>query len=179
MEEKRLSVNYAKDLLDQLFPFPGIVLSGKGFHLGCDHYGAVKNHFLVYFSAWPVWEDSLLQFHINNKVLPGQGRSLVGHSDLPPSRRSPIMSTLWSSFKSATTSTTNSSKSSSSMVSLSREAFRDRGRQPRRLGVRGRRVVRPAAKLWLLGFLKVWVWALSCSERLSLLVEFCRIRDLL
>jgi len=54
------------------------------------------------------------------------------------------MSTLWSSFKSATTSTTNSSKSSSSMVSLSREAFRDRGRQPRRLGVGGRRVVRPA-----------------------------------
>ena len=48
MEEKRLSVNYAKDLLDQLFPFPGIVLSGIGFHLGCDHYGAVNNHFPVY-----------------------------------------------------------------------------------------------------------------------------------
>ena len=48
MEEKRLSVNYAKDWLDQLFPFPGIVRSGKGFHLGCDHYGAVNNHFPVY-----------------------------------------------------------------------------------------------------------------------------------
>ena len=48
MEEKRLSVNYAKDWLDQLFPFPGIVRSGKGFHLGLDHYGAVNNHFPVY-----------------------------------------------------------------------------------------------------------------------------------
>ena len=48
MEEKRLSVNYAKYWLDQLFPLPGIVQSGKGFHLGCDHYGAVNNHFL-----WP------------------------------------------------------------------------------------------------------------------------------
>ena len=43
-----LSVKNGKDLLDQLFPFPGIVLSGKGFHLGCDHYGAVNNHFPVY-----------------------------------------------------------------------------------------------------------------------------------
>ena len=52
MEEKRLSVNYAKDLLDQLFPFPGIVLSGKGFHLECDHYGAVKNGHILPTGQW-------------------------------------------------------------------------------------------------------------------------------
>ena len=45
MEEKRLSVNYAKDWLDQLFPFSGIVWSGKGFHLGCDHYRTFNNQF--------------------------------------------------------------------------------------------------------------------------------------
>ena len=45
MEEKRLSVNYAKDLLDQFFPFPGLEM---GFTYGCDHWGAASNHFPVY-----------------------------------------------------------------------------------------------------------------------------------
>ena len=45
MGETRPSVNYAKDWLDQLFPFSGIVWSGKGFHLGCDHYRAFNNQF--------------------------------------------------------------------------------------------------------------------------------------
>ena len=39
----RPSVNYAKDWVDQLFVFLGHVWSGKGFHLGCDHEGAVNN----------------------------------------------------------------------------------------------------------------------------------------
>ena len=36
------SINYAKDWLDHLFLFSGLVWSGKGFH------GAVNNHFPVY-----------------------------------------------------------------------------------------------------------------------------------
>ena len=43
--QTRPSVNYAKDWLDQSFLFPGLVWRGKGFHLGCDHYGPVNNHF--------------------------------------------------------------------------------------------------------------------------------------
>ena len=46
--QTRHSVNYAKDWLEKLFTFHGLMWSGKGFHIGCDHYGAVKNHFPVY-----------------------------------------------------------------------------------------------------------------------------------
>ena len=46
IELERPSVNYAKYWLDQLFPFPGLVWSGKGFHIGCDHYGVAKSIFM-------------------------------------------------------------------------------------------------------------------------------------
>ena len=42
LSKRRPSVNYAKDCLDKLFPFPGLVWPEKLFHLGCDH------HFPVY-----------------------------------------------------------------------------------------------------------------------------------
>ena len=44
-----MSVNYAKDWLDQLFLFPGLE---KGFNYGCDHYGPVTNHFPVYWAIF-------------------------------------------------------------------------------------------------------------------------------
>ena len=45
------SVNYAKDWLDQLFLIPGLE---KGIIHGCDHYGAVNNHFPVYWAIFGV-----------------------------------------------------------------------------------------------------------------------------
>ena len=65
MEEKRLSVIYAKDLLDQLFPFPGIVLSGKGFHLGCDHYGQLTTIFHIHTT---IFIFSFLYIQCNERV---------------------------------------------------------------------------------------------------------------
>ena len=50
----RPSVNYAKDWLDQLLLIPGLVLSGreKGIAYGSDHYGAINNHFTVYWAIF-------------------------------------------------------------------------------------------------------------------------------
>ena len=53
IRETRPSVNYAKDWLDHLFLFPGLVWSTKEeFHFGCDHQGAVNNHFPVYWAIF-------------------------------------------------------------------------------------------------------------------------------
>ena len=52
----RPSVDYAKDWLYQLFPFPDLVWPGKGFHLGCEHYGAVNNYFPVYWAILAWWQ---------------------------------------------------------------------------------------------------------------------------
>ena len=49
VQRKRPSVNYAKDWLGQLFLIPGLIpWHEKGIAYGCDHYGAVNNHFPVY-----------------------------------------------------------------------------------------------------------------------------------
>ena len=45
-------VNYAKDWLYHLFPFPDLVWPGKGFHLVCQHCGAVNNYFPVYWTIF-------------------------------------------------------------------------------------------------------------------------------
>ena len=80
LSKRRPSVNYAKDCLDKLFPFPGLVWPGKLFHLGLwPPFSCVLGHFwhgdnqptnqpnkqptiLVQACSWPVWEGSLLQF---------------------------------------------------------------------------------------------------------------------
>ena len=46
MQRGRLSVNYAKDWLDQLFLFPGLVWK-TFFYLECGHWGAIQSHFHV------------------------------------------------------------------------------------------------------------------------------------
>ena len=48
----RPSVNYAKDWLDHSFPFPGLIWSEKEFYVGYDYYGAVNNHFPVYWAIF-------------------------------------------------------------------------------------------------------------------------------
>ena len=52
--QTRPSFNYAKDWLDQLLLIPGLVLSGreKGITYGSGHYGAVNNHFTVYWAIF-------------------------------------------------------------------------------------------------------------------------------
>ena len=42
-------VNYEKDWLYHLFPFPGLVWSEKEFYFGCDHQGEGNNHYWAIF----------------------------------------------------------------------------------------------------------------------------------
>ena len=51
-EWTRPNVNYAKDWLNHSFLCPGLVWSQKEFHFGCDHQGAVNNHFPVYWGLF-------------------------------------------------------------------------------------------------------------------------------
>ena len=56
------SVNYAKDWLDQLFLIPGLE---KGIIHGCHHYGAVNNHFPVY---WAICLVTVTPNRTNNQL---------------------------------------------------------------------------------------------------------------
>ena len=73
--ETRPSVNYAKpkDWLDQLFLVPGLVWLGE---LGCDHKGAVNNHFPVYSAIFGMVTPEETTKQTSNHVIPMQACSL-------------------------------------------------------------------------------------------------------
>ena len=72
-EWTRPNVNYAKDWLNHSFLCPGLVWSQKEFHFGCDHQGAVNNHFPVYWGLF----GTVMNNQPTNRVILVQACSAV------------------------------------------------------------------------------------------------------
>ena len=52
LNQNKTQRQMCKRLAGPFIPFPGLVWSEKEFHFGCDHEGAVNNHFPVYWAIF-------------------------------------------------------------------------------------------------------------------------------